>query len=82
MSGATSKKKETMLLLNNWLKTWGLIPSSGAKVLKIQRSKMSEYLNPDNPRVLPDYVSAHIETFNRLTTEEAKEVIEQRTGIK
>lgn len=65
--------------LKNWLDRWNLIPSDGAKVLKIQKSKMSEYLSGD--RKVPDYVSAHIDTFKYLSSTSAKKLIKERLII-
>lgn len=65
-------------LLQNWLTKWGLTSTQGAKVLKIQKSKMSEYLSDTSDRVLPDYIAAHIETFDQLSESKAKKIIESR----
>ena len=65
-------------LLQNWLTKWGLTPAQGAKVLKIQKSKMSEYLSEASDRELPEYIAAHIETFDQLTERKAKKIIENR----
>lgn len=65
-------------LLQSWLNKWGLTPTQGAKVLKIQKSKMSEYLSDTSNRVLPDYIAAHIETFNQLAESKARKIIENR----
>lgn len=73
-------KEEQIRLINTWLQRWDLTPSQGAKVLKIQKSKMSEFLNPNNPRKLPEYIAYHIDTFNHLETDTAKEIINQRLG--
>ncbi|MCF6443085.1 hypothetical protein L1077_27030 [Pseudoalteromonas luteoviolacea] len=65
-------------LLAQWLERWNLKPSDGAKVLKIQKSKVSEYLSETSDRTLPDYVAAHIETFNLLAKFKAQKLIEER----
>jgi len=65
-------------LLQEWLDKWGLKPIEGAKVLKIQRSKMSEFLSEKVDRELPDYVAAHIETFDLLAPSKAKKLIRKR----
>lgn len=65
-------------LLQNWLTKWRLTPTQGAKVLKIQKSKMSEYLSDTSDRLLPDYIAAHIETFEQLAESKAKKIIENR----
>lgn len=62
--------------LKAWLERWGLTPAAGARVLKIQKSKMSEYLN--GVRSIPAYVAAHAETFDSLTPKVGKELIEKR----
>jgi predicted transcriptional regulator len=62
--------------MKDWLDRWNLIPSDGAKVLKIQKSKMSEYLSGD--RKVPVYVAAHIETFDCLDKSKAKKLINKR----
>ncbi len=65
-------------LLAAWLARWNLKLSEGAKVLKIQKSKVSEYLSEKSDRTLPDYVAAHIETFNLLAESKAKKIIKER----
>jgi predicted transcriptional regulator len=65
-------------ILQQWLDKWDLIPSDGAKVLKINKSKVSEYLSDKSDRTLPDYVAAHIETFDLLAKTKAKNLIKQR----
>lgn len=62
--------------LQVWLDTWGLSPTDGAKVLKIQKSKMSEYLSESRP--LPPYIAAHVETFNELSKSKAQKIIKSR----
>ena len=64
--------------LQSWLDKWGLIPTEGAKVLRINKSKMSEYLSEKSDRQPPPYLLAHIETFNLLTLSEAKKLIKKR----
>ena len=65
-------------ILKQWLDKWELIPSDGAKVLKINKSKVSEYLSDKSDRTLPDYVAAHIETFDLLAPTKAKDLIKKR----
>jgi hypothetical protein len=65
-------------ILQQWLDKWDLIPSDGAKVLKINKSKVSEYLSDKSDRTLPDYVAAHIETFDLLAKTKAINLIKQR----
>ena len=65
-------------LLAQFLKRWRLSPTQGAKVLKIQKSKVSEYLSKTSDRVLPEYIAAHIETFNLLAESKVKKIIEKR----
>ena len=65
-------------LLKQWLDKWKLTPSEGAKILKIQKSKVSEFLNADNDRELKDYIAAHIETFDLLAESKARKLIEKR----
>lgn len=62
--------------LQTWLDTWGLTPTHGAKVLKIHKSKMSEYLSESRP--LPPYIAAHVETFNELSKAKAQKLIKLR----
>lgn len=62
--------------LQAWLSRWALKPIDGAKVLCIQKSKMSEYLSGD--RKVPAYVSAHIETFDNLAETKATKIIHKR----
>lgn len=65
--------------LQDWLTKWGLQPIDGAKVLLIQKSKMSEYLN--DKRSIPTYVAAHVETFDLLTKIKGEGLIKKRTGM-
>lgn len=62
--------------LKAWLLRWGLQDSDGAKVLRIQKSKMSEYLSGD--RKVPDYIAAHVETFDQLADTKATTIIKER----
>ncbi len=62
--------------LQAWLDAWGLTPTDGAKVLKIQKSKMSEYLSES--RTLPPYIASHVETFNELSKAKAHKLIKKR----
>lgn len=74
----TNLKEAQIKLLNDWLTKWGLTPIQGARVLKIQKSKMSEFLSLKSDRLLPSYIAAHIETFNQLNDMEGKKIIEER----
>lgn len=65
-------------LLQDWLNKWGLTPSQGAKVLMIQKSRISEWLSENCERTLPPYIAAHIETFDHLAESKAKKIIENR----
>lgn len=62
--------------LQEWLDAWGLSATDGAKVLRIQKSKMSEYLS--GARTLPPYVAAHVETFNELAKSKGQKLIQKR----
>lgn len=62
--------------LKAWLLRWGLQDSDGAKVLRIQKSKMSEYLS--GARKVPDYIAAHVETFDQLADTKATKLIKER----
>lgn len=62
--------------LQDFIKRWDLLPVEAAKVLRIQRSKVSEYLS--EVRKLPPYIEAHIETFNQLTPAKAHKLIAKR----
>ena len=62
--------------LQAWLSRWALQPVGGAKVLRIQKSKMSEYLS--GGRSVPDYIAAHIETFDQLAEAKATKIIQKR----
>jgi|TARA_R110002060_G_scaffold9059_1_gene13491 hypothetical protein len=62
-------------LLEGWLERWGLSPAQGAKVLRVNKSKISEWLSESNDRKLPDYIASHIETFDLLTESKGKKVI-------
>lgn len=65
--------------LAEWLARWALKPTDGARVLCIQKSKMSEYLSGE--RAVPPYVAAHIETFDQLAENKATKVIQKRLAI-
>jgi len=39
---------------------------------------MSEYLSKASDRHLPEYIAAHIETFDQLAESKAKKIIENR----
>jgi hypothetical protein len=63
--------------LQAWLDRWDLKPVDGAKVLKINKSKMSEFLSGARPKV-PDYIAAHVETFDLLSESKAIFLIKKR----
>lgn len=62
--------------LGAWLDRWSLMPVEGAKVLKINKSKMSEYLK--GAREVPVYIEAHIATFDSLSQTAARKIIKDR----
>jgi plasmid maintenance system antidote protein VapI len=62
--------------LQNWLDKWSLQPTDAAKVLRVNKSKMSEFLS--GTRKVPVYIAAHIETFDYLADSKAKKSIEKR----
>ena len=62
--------------LQAWLSRWSLQAIDGAKVLRIDKSKMSEYLS--GKRNVPRYIAAHVETFDKLSDEKATKLIKQR----
>ena len=64
--------------LQAWLDKWKLTASVGAKVLCIQKSKMSDYLN--DKRAIPAYVAAHVETFGYLAKSDFEEIVAKRVG--
>jgi hypothetical protein len=64
--------------LQDFITRWDLLPTEAAKVLRIQRSKGSEYLT--GVRKLPPYIAAHIETFNQLSPAKARDLIKKRLG--
>lgn len=66
----------TNIELQAWLDRWALKASDGAKVLRIQRSKMSEYLA--GKRAVPACLAAHIETFDALSELAATRTIKKR----
>lgn len=72
----TEVKSMTAEELQSWLSRWALKPTDGAKVLCIQKSKMSEYLSGE--RTVPVYVAAHIETFDQLADSKATKIIKKR----
>lgn len=61
-----------------WLQKWKLKPSDGAKVLGVQKSKVSEWLNENSERQPLSYVLLHLETFDLLAESKAKKLIEKR----
>jgi hypothetical protein len=65
-------------VLQDWLKKWDLSPSQGAKILMIQKSRISEWLSDTCDRTLPPYIAAHIETFNELAESKARKIIQNR----
>lgn len=73
MSNTVGISKEELAA---WLARWALKPVDGAKVLCIQKSKMSEYLSGE--RTVPVYVAAHIETFDQLAENKATKLIQKR----
>ncbi|MCG8313827.1 MAG: hypothetical protein MI976_11470 [Pseudomonadales bacterium] len=75
-SNTTNSMRMTSDELKAWLLRWGLQDSDGAKVLRIQKSKMSEYLSGD--RNIPEYIAAHVETFDSLADSKATRLIKKR----
>jgi predicted transcriptional regulator len=71
-----SKRTITAEELQAWLSRWSLSSSDGAKVLRIEKSKISEYLS--GTRSVPRYVAAHIDTFDRLAITRAIKIIQER----
>lgn len=63
-------------ILKTWLERWSLSPTEGAKVLLINKSKVSEYTSGKRP--IPPYIAAHIETFNALPDSKANKIIKER----
>lgn len=62
--------------LQAWLSRWALRPTDGAKVLRIEKSKMSEYLS--GSRKVPRYIAAHTETFDNLAETKGTKLIQER----
>lgn len=62
--------------LQAWIDKWDLQPVEAAKILLINKSKMSEYLS--GVRKVPVYIAAHAETFDLLAHSKAKKLIEKR----
>ena len=67
-------------ILSQFLERWELSKSNGAKVLKIQKSRVTEYLKEQ--KTIPPYILAHIETFNTLPKSSGKRLIEERLSEK
>jgi len=65
-------------LLQNWMERWCLSSSQAAKVLKIQKSRISEYMSETAQRDMPPYIQAHIETFGYLDEQAARKIIQER----
>lgn len=65
--------------LQAWLSRWVLKPVEAAKVLRIQKSKTSEYLSGD--RLVPPYIAAHIEIFDQLPDDKAMKLIQRRPAL-
>lgn len=68
--------KMTSEELQAWLSRWALQPADGAKVLSIQKSKMCDYLTGIHK--VPDYIAAHVETFDQLAELKATKLIQKR----
>ncbi len=67
-------------ILGQWAKRWSLSPSEAAKVLCVQKSRISEWIAQGEEQRLPPYISAHIETFELLSDAQAKKLIKSRTA--
>lgn len=67
-------------ILGQWAKRWFLSPSEAAKVLCVQKSRISEWIAQGEEQRLPPYISAHIETFELLSDAQAKKLIKSRTA--
>lgn len=67
-------------ILGEWAKRWSLSPSDAAKVLCVQKSRISEWVRQGDEQRLPPYISAHIETFELLSDAQAKKLIKSRTA--
>lgn len=63
-------------ILKLWIEKWDLSNADAARVLLINKSKVSEYLS--GKRAIPPYIAAHIETFNELSELKAKKMIKER----
>ncbi len=61
--------------LFEWLKRWNLSPAQGAKVLRVSKSKMSEWLSESSDRQVPDYILAHLDSFDLLSNTNARKRI-------
>ncbi|WP_415913439.1 hypothetical protein [Neptuniibacter sp. QD37_11] len=75
-TGNGSKDGIDLSEIKEFMDNWNLQPVEAAKVLKIQKSKLSEYAS--GARVTPPYILAHIETFNRLSEAQGKKLIHKR----
>lgn len=67
-------------VLTQWAAKWSLNPSDTAKVLCVQKSRISEWVRQGSEQRLPPYIEAHIETFDMLSDVKAKKIIKERTG--
>ena len=62
--------------LQAWLDRWDFKAADGAKVLFVTKSRMSEWLS--GARDIPNYIAAHIETFDMLSDMNAARLIKKR----
>jgi len=69
----TSKELKALLL------RWRLQDSHGAKVLRTEKVKMNEYLSGDQN--IPEYIAAHVETFDQLADTKATTLIKKRREL-
>lgn len=68
----------TCYILKKWLDNWKLTASEGAKVLGVNKSKMSEWLSETSDRTTPKYILFHVEIFDFLTKEKGQKTIQKR----
>ena len=66
--------------LKNILKLWGYTPADAAKLLCIQKSKISEYLKGENNggRKIPCYISNSINAHNLLSKQKRNALLKER----
>lgn len=59
------ENKENIAMMKKWLEDWSLKSIDASKILRVHKSKMSEYLR--GVRKIPPYICSHINTLIEIT---------------